>query len=99
VFNAQEILDEAGTKTIISAPQAPTGFGSHEAGTVRTGKNLRTSVLRSYSPAHEVKNLFVVVGSAFTTYPEKKPSLTIMALAARTVRFVAAEVTRRNLKT
>jgi len=98
VVKAQEILDAAGARTIISTSQAPTGFGSHEAGTVRMGKDVRTSVLNSYCQAHEVKNLFVVGGSAFTTYPEKNPTLTIMALAVRTARFVAAEVKKRNLK-
>jgi choline dehydrogenase-like flavoprotein len=42
--------------------------------------------------------LFVVGGSAFTTYPEKNPTLTIMALAVRTARFVTAEVKKHNLK-
>jgi choline dehydrogenase-like flavoprotein len=98
VEKAYEILHEAGAKTIINTMQGPVGFGSHEAGTVRMGKDVRTSVLNSYCQAHEVKNLFVVGGSAFTTYPEKNPTLTIMALAARTARFIADEVKRRNLK-
>ena len=96
---AQEILDEAGAKTIINTSPAPAGFGSHEAGTVRMGKDRRTSVLNSYCQAHEVRNLFVVGGSAFTTYPEKNPTLTIMALAVRASRFVAAEVKKGNLRT
>jgi choline dehydrogenase-like flavoprotein len=45
-----------------------------------------------------VNNLFVVGGSAFTTYNEKNPTLTIMALAVRTARFIADEVKKRNLK-
>jgi len=45
-----------------------------------------------------VNNLFVVGGSAFTTYNEKNPTLTIMALAVRTARFMADEVKKRNLK-
>src|SRR5262249_28349595 len=99
MIKAQEILHEAGAKTIIKTSPAPAGFGSHEAGTVRMGKDVRTSVLNSYCQAHEVKNLFVVGGSAFTTYPEKNPTLTIMALAVRTARFVAAEVKKGNLRT
>jgi choline dehydrogenase-like flavoprotein len=45
-----------------------------------------------------VKNLFVVGGSAFTTVAEKNPTLTIMALAVRTARFISEEVSRGNLK-
>lgn len=95
---AEEILHEAGARTIIKTTQRPAGFGSHEAGTVRMGKSKRTSVLNSYCQAHEVKNLFVVGGSAFTTYSEKNPTLTIMALAVRTARYVADEVKKGNLK-
>ena len=98
VEKAHEILHEAGAKTIIDTTKAPAGFGSHEAGTVRMGKDKRTSVLNSYCQAHEVNNLFVVGGSAFTTYNEKNPTLTIMALAVRTARFIADEVKKRNLK-
>src|SRR5207247_3482502 len=98
VENAREILHAAGAKIIINTGAAPAGFGSHEAGTVRMGKDARTSVLNAYCQAREVKNLFVVGGSAFTTYPEKNPTLTIMALAVRTANFIAGEVKKRNLK-
>ena len=98
VENAREILHAAGARIIINTGAAPAGFGSHEAGTVRMGKDARTSVLNAYCQAREVKNLFVVGGSAFTTYPEKNPTLTIMALAVRTANFIAGEVKKRNLK-
>jgi choline dehydrogenase-like flavoprotein len=68
-----------------------------ETGTARMGKDPRTSVLNSNCQAHEVKKLFVVDGSCFTTSPEKNPTLTIMALAARTAHHMAAEVKKRNL--
>jgi choline dehydrogenase-like flavoprotein len=98
VQNGLEILHQAKAAKIFSTIPAPTGFGSHEGGTVRMGKDTRTSVLNSYCQAHEVKNLFVVGGSAFTTFPEKNPTLTIMALAVRTARFISEEVNRGNLK-
>jgi len=98
VQNGTEILHKAKASTMFDTINAPIGFGSHEGGTVRMGKDSRTSVLNSYCQAHEVKNLFVVGGSAFTTYPEKNPTLTIMALAVRTARFISEEVKRGNLK-
>jgi Choline dehydrogenase and related flavoproteins len=98
VEKAHEILHEAGAKPIITTSREPGGFGSHEAGTVRMGKDKRTSVLNSYCQSHEVKNLFVVGGSAFTTYNEKNPTLTIMALAVRAARFIADETKKRNLR-
>jgi choline dehydrogenase-like flavoprotein len=94
---AHEILETAKAKVIVNTTSEPVGFGSHEAGTVRMGKDPRTSVLNSYCQAHDVKNLFVVGGSSFTTYPEKNPTLTIMALAVRTARYITREVRNGNL--
>jgi choline dehydrogenase-like flavoprotein len=68
--------------------QAPAGFASHEVGTIRMGKNPKTSVLNGYCQAHDVKNLFVTDGSCFTTSSEKNPTLTIMALSARAADYI-----------
>jgi choline dehydrogenase-like flavoprotein len=98
VEKAQEIMTEAKAKHIVNSVSIPAGFGGHETGTVRMGKDKRTSVLNPYCQAHEVKNLFVVGGSAFTTFPEKNPTLTMMALAVRTANFIAGEVKNGNLE-
>jgi len=68
--------------------QEPSGFASHEVGTVRMGKDPRTSSLNSFCQSHEVKNLFVTDGSCFTTSSEKNPTLTIMALSARAADYI-----------
>jgi len=94
---AREILDVAKVRLVIDADPGPTGFASHEAGTARMGKDPRTSVLNSYCQAHEVKNLFVVGGASFTTFPEKNPTLTIMALAVRAARYMSSEIRKGNL--
>lgn len=67
---------------------SPSGFASHEVGTVRMGKNPKTSALNSFCQSHEVKNLFVTDGSCFTTSSEKNPTLTIMALSARAADYI-----------
>jgi choline dehydrogenase-like flavoprotein len=54
-------------------------------------------VLNPQCQAHDVKNLFVVDGSCFTTFPEKNPTLTIMALAVRAARHMAEERKKGNL--
>jgi choline dehydrogenase-like flavoprotein len=46
---------------------------------------------------HEVKNLFVVDGSSFTTASEKNPTLTILALSWRASDYLAGEMQRGNL--
>jgi choline dehydrogenase-like flavoprotein len=54
-------------------------------------------VLNSRCQSHDVKNLFVVDGCCFTTFPEKNPTHTIMAMAVRTARYTASEVGKGNL--
>ena len=65
------------------------GFASHEVGTCRMGRDPKTSVLNPFCQSHDVRNLFVVDGSPFVTFPEKNPTLTIMALAVRTSKYIA----------
>lgn len=67
---------------------SPVGFASHEVGTVRMGKDPKTSALNSFCQSHEVRNLFVTDGSCFTTSSEKNPTLTIMALSIRAAEFI-----------
>jgi choline dehydrogenase-like flavoprotein len=67
---------------------SPSGFASHEVGTIRMGKDPRTSALNGFCQSHEVKNLFVTDGSCFTTSSEKNPTLTIMALSARAADYI-----------
>jgi choline dehydrogenase-like flavoprotein len=77
--------------------KVPTGFASHEVGTVRMGRDPRTSVLNSYCKARDVKNLFVTDGSCFTTSSEKNPTLTIMALSLRAADYIKERRRRGEL--
>lgn len=86
---AHELLHTAKARVVFETGKEPDGFASHEVGTVRMGSDPRTSVLNGHCQAHEVPNLFVVDGSTFPTFPEKNPTLTIMALAVRTARFIS----------
>jgi choline dehydrogenase-like flavoprotein len=56
------------------------------------GKDAKSSVLNSFNQMHEVRNLFVVDGSAFTSASEKNPTLTILALSWRATDYVAEEM-------
>jgi choline dehydrogenase-like flavoprotein len=77
--------------------KGPTGFASHEVGTVRMGKDPRTSVLNGYCQARDVKNLFVTDGSSFTTSSEKNPTLTIMALSMRAADYIKEQRRKGDL--
>jgi choline dehydrogenase-like flavoprotein len=65
---------------------------NHELGGCRMGTDPRTSVLNEWCQSHDVPNLFVVDGSAFPSASEKNPTLTIMALAARTADHIASRL-------
>jgi choline dehydrogenase-like flavoprotein len=84
----QQIASKFSADVFLDESTSPAGFASHEVGTIRMGKNPKTSVLNSFCQSHEVKNLFVTDGSCFTTSSEKNPTLTIMALSMRAAGYI-----------
>jgi choline dehydrogenase-like flavoprotein len=91
---SKEILLAAGAKIqrVWEEPRT-----NHELGGARMGNDPRTSVVNAYCQTHDVKNLFVLDGSVFPSASEKNPTLTIMALAARTAEHMAARAKRGEL--
>jgi choline dehydrogenase-like flavoprotein len=78
-----DILEKAGGEVLsVSKFEKPTF--NHQLGGCRMGSDARSSVLDSFCRTHDVPNLYVVDGSVFPSSSEKNPTLTIMALAART---------------
>jgi choline dehydrogenase-like flavoprotein len=75
----------------------PNGSAIHEHGTCRMGEDPKRSALNSFCQMHDVKNVFVVDGSAFTTASEKNPTLTILALSWRATDYLAGEISRGNV--
>lgn len=73
------------------------GSAIHEHATCRMGADPKQSALNSFNQMHEVRNLFVVDGSAFTTASEKNPTLTILALSWRATDYLAEEMKKGNL--
>jgi choline dehydrogenase-like flavoprotein len=73
------------------------GSAIHEHGTCRMGADPKRSALNGYCQSHDVPNLFVVDGSAFTTASEKNPTLTILALAWRATDYLAREMKSSRL--
>ena len=73
------------------------GQAIHEHSTCRMGNDAKRSALNGFCQSHEVKNLFVVDGAAFTTASEKNPTLTILALAWRATDYLAGEMKASRL--
>jgi choline dehydrogenase-like flavoprotein len=83
---ATDILKASGAEILsVASEPAP----NHELGGARMGSDPKTSVVNSNCRTHDVKNLYVVDGSVFPSASEKNPTLTMMALAARTADHVA----------
>ena len=96
---AEEILRAAKAELVTFKRGELDRLGSaiHEHGTVRMGADPKRSALNAFNQMHEVKNVFVVDGSAFTTASEKNPTLTILALSWRATDHLAGEIKRGNL--
>ncbi|MBM3924526.1 MAG: GMC family oxidoreductase [SAR202 cluster bacterium] len=80
IDRAKELLDAAGAKQIFVNPLARVS-GWHLMGTARMGTHAGNSVVDGHGRAHDVKNLFVIDGSAFVTSGAVNPCSTVQALA------------------
>lgn len=93
-----EMLEAAGGKNIMSYDKDDVpGFGIHEMGTARMGRDPKTSILNGYNQMHDVPNVFVTDGSAMTSSACQNPSLTYMALTARAVAYAVTQLKKRNI--
>ena len=87
----EELVHEAGGELVdyrrgeLDKP----GSAIHEHGTCRMGDDPKRSALNRFNQMHEVKNVFVVDGSAFPNASEKNPTLTILALSWRATDYLA----------
>ncbi len=78
---AREVLQAAGCTEILDGGLHQPAW--HLMGTARMGNDSRKSVVNAWHQAHDVKNLFIVDGSSFTTAAAVNPTSTIGALALR----------------
>ena len=95
----EEIVKAAGGELVGYQRGVTDGMGSaiHEHGTCRMGADPKRSALNAFNQMHEVKNVFVVDGSSFTTASEKNPTLTILAIAWRATDYLGGEIRKGNL--
>lgn len=97
--SCEEILHKAGAQInpFRIGAHDPPGSSIHEHGTCRMGADPKLSVLNKFNQMHEVDNLFVVDGGAFSNASEKNPTLTILALAWRATDYLAEELKKGNI--
>jgi choline dehydrogenase-like flavoprotein len=70
-------------RSLFLGDQIPLAGVAHQNGTIRFGKDPRSSVLDIHCKAHDLDNLYVVDGSFFPSSAAVNPALTIMANALR----------------
>jgi len=96
--DAVEMLEKAGVKDIVGFDnEHEPGYGIHEMGTARMGRDPRTSILNGTNQIHAAKNVFVTDGACMTSSSCVNPSLTYMALTARAVNHAISELKKKNL--
>jgi choline dehydrogenase-like flavoprotein len=96
--HAQELFHAAGGEVVDAKPRISIpGSLIHEVGTCRMGADRKTSVLNSFCQTHDVPNLFVFGGGCFVTTGDKHPTLTMMALTARSCDQLTELVRKREI--
>ena len=97
-IDAKEMLERAGLSDITDFDnEHEMGYGIHEMGTARMGRDPKTSVLNGNNQVHGAKNVFVTDGACMTSSSCVNPSLTYMALTARAADFAVSELKKNNL--
>jgi choline dehydrogenase-like flavoprotein len=98
VADAVEMLEAAGVKEVKGHDQGcEPGWGIHEMGTARMGRDPKTSVLNSNNQVWDCKNVFVTDGAFMTSASCVNPSLTYMAMTARAADFAVKELKKGNI--
>ncbi|MES2004798.1 MAG: GMC family oxidoreductase [Bacteroidota bacterium] len=98
VKTGMDILSSLGYRNVTnkSAISAP-GNANHEMGTVRMGRDPKTSVLNAFNQMHEVPNVFVTDGSCMSSSSCLNPSITYMALTARACDYAVRELKKGHI--
>lgn len=98
VDDAKEMLEAAGVKNVKGNDSGcEPGWGIHEMGTARMGRDAKTSVLNSNNQVWDCKNVFVTDGACMTSASCVNPSLSYMALTARAADFAVKELKKGNI--
>ena len=93
IKNCTKALKNAGAIRVRSfGPVRDTGW--HIMGTAKMGIDPKKSVVNKFGQSHDVKNLFIVDSSVFTTSAGVNPLQTIMALSLRTTDYIQKNISK-----
>src|SRR6185436_1103120 len=96
---ATAMLEAAGARNIqpFTVLDRIPGYGIHEMGTARMGRDPKTSALNEFSRTHDNNNLYVLDPSSFVSSACQNPTLTIMAHAVRGCDHLMEEMKRGTI--
>jgi choline dehydrogenase-like flavoprotein len=98
VNDAKEMLEAAGIKNVRGGDGGcEPGWGIHEMGTARMGKDPKTSVLNKWNQVWDAPNVYVTDGSFMASASCVNPSLSYMAFTARAVDHAVSELKKMNV--
>lgn len=92
---SQRIMEAAGAKRVVASEGSP--FATHNLGTARMSADPRDGVVNAWGQTHDIANLFVSDGSAFSSAGAANPTLTIVALALRQAEYIEREMTAHHV--
>jgi choline dehydrogenase-like flavoprotein len=95
VEKCQMVLEAAGGVRLARRESPRPEFdGENLVGLARMGDDPGTSVVDRSNRCHDLKNLWILDGASFTSYAEKNPTLTVIAVAMRAAQGLAGALRR-----
>ncbi len=91
---ARKMYESIGAKRVIHTRQTPS---THNMGTARMSVDPRDGVTNGHGQTHDIRNLFISDGSAFSTPGSANPTLTIVSLALRQAQFISRQMAARTI--
>ncbi|HMH24803.1 MAG TPA: GMC family oxidoreductase [Puia sp.] len=98
IEQSKEMFEKAGFINIkVEDTKSPPGSDIHEMGGVRMGHDPKTSLLNKWNQLHLCKNVFVTDGACMTSTSCQNPTLTYMAMTARSANHAIEELKKGNI--
>ncbi len=91
---AAKMYESIGAKRTIRSGTPP---ATHNMCSARMSAHPRDGVTNAYGQTHDIRNLFVSDGSAFSSPGSANPTLTIVALALRQGEYISRQMAAKNI--
>src|SRR5580700_11981471 len=90
----KKMYEAIGAKRVVLSPTTP---ATHNMCTARMSANPDDGVANAHGQTHDIPNLFISDGSAFSSPGSANPTLTIVALALRQAEYISRQMTARAI--